>query len=159
MMSRATSSVRTNMGILTTLFMALILSASSAPDSPVADAAMEGDFDAVRALITRGADVNASQGDGMTALHWAAESGNVAMIETLLFAGAFTDVATRNGSYTALHLGARAGQATAVGAPPGRRESGRADCHWSDAAPLRSCLRSSGQRDCARRAWCRCRCR
>ena len=53
---------------------ALILSA--APDAPVADAAMRGDVEAVRTLIKSGADVNAAQGDGMTALHWAAMDGH-----------------------------------------------------------------------------------
>ena len=43
------------------------------PDSPVADAAERGDVETVRTLLRAGADVNASQGDGMTALHWAAE--------------------------------------------------------------------------------------
>ena len=42
----------------------------------VADAAMQGDVAAVRASLQQGADVNAAQGDGMTALHWAAERGN-----------------------------------------------------------------------------------
>lgn len=41
-------------------------------EAPVADAAMRRDSLRVRALIREGADVNAAQGDGMTALHWAA---------------------------------------------------------------------------------------
>ena len=43
--------------------------------SPVADAAMKGDLAAVKALLKEGADVNAARGDGMSALHWAAERG------------------------------------------------------------------------------------
>ena len=43
----------------------------AAGHSDVADAAMRGDSAAVRTLITQGADVNARQGDGSTALHWA----------------------------------------------------------------------------------------
>ena len=35
----------------------------------VADAVMLRDHDGVRSLLKSGADVNASQGDGMTALH------------------------------------------------------------------------------------------
>ena len=46
------------------------------PDAPVADAAQRGDVDGVRALLRDGADVNAAQGDGMTALHWAAHGGD-----------------------------------------------------------------------------------
>ena len=44
--------------------------------SRVADAAMRGDVAAVATLLQQGADVNAAQGDGMTALHWAAERGD-----------------------------------------------------------------------------------
>lgn len=105
---------RPRLGILSALCMAMVLSASTAADSPVADAAMNGDLNAVKALIAGGADVNASQGDGMTALHWAAENGQVEMVKTLLFAGAFPDAATRNGGYTPLHLSARAGHSGAV---------------------------------------------
>jgi uncharacterized protein len=96
------------------LSMAMVLSASALAESPVADAAMEGDLTQLKALIEGGADVNASQGDGMTALHWAAENGHVEMVETLLFAGAFPNSATRNGAYTPLHLGAKAGRAGSV---------------------------------------------
>ena len=42
-------------------------------EAPVAEAAMPGDREAVRALLKQGEDVNAAQGDGMTALHWAAQ--------------------------------------------------------------------------------------
>ena len=44
---------------------------------------MRGDRDAVRALLQQGADVNAAQGDGMTALHWAAERGDAEMTAML----------------------------------------------------------------------------
>ena len=39
--------------------------------SDVADAVMRGDTAAVRALLAQKADVNVTQGDGATALHWA----------------------------------------------------------------------------------------
>src|SRR4051794_35698977 len=54
----------------------------------VADAAMRGDLAAVQKLIAKGADVNVAQGDGMTALHWAAEKGDSAMAASLLKARA-----------------------------------------------------------------------
>jgi uncharacterized protein len=85
------------------------------PDSPVADAAMRRDRDAVRALLQNGADVNAAQGDGMTALHWAAGHGDVELANMLLYAGARVDAVTRNGNYTPLHLAGRAGNAQVVG--------------------------------------------
>ncbi len=42
-------------------------------------AAQRGDLAAVKSLIAEGADVNVPQGDGMTALHWAAHHGDTAM--------------------------------------------------------------------------------
>ncbi len=87
---------------------------AAAPDAPVADAAMRGDVQEVKALLEKGADVNAAQGDGMTALHWAAENGNAELVKTLLYAGANVEAATRDGAYTALHLAARAGHAGAI---------------------------------------------
>ncbi len=91
-----------------------VLLASTRPDSPVADAAMRGDADAVRALIREGADVNAAQGDGMTALHWAAEKGDVELAQLLVTAGASLTTTTRHGAYTPLHVAARAGRGAAV---------------------------------------------
>ena len=88
---------------------------TAAPSSSaVADAAMKGDRDAVRALLKQGADASAGQGDGMTALHWAAEHGDAAMIEMLAYAGANVQAVTRIGQYTPLHLASTAGSAPAV---------------------------------------------
>ncbi len=81
----------------------------AAPDSPVADAAMRGDADAVRSLVARGEDVNQAQGDGMTALHWAARNRDASLARFLLEAGADVSAETRIGPYTPLHLAARAG--------------------------------------------------
>ena len=83
-------------------------------DSRVADAAMRGDTAAVRALIRQRVDVNVAQGDGMTALHWAAQHGNASEVRLLLGAGAKVEAATRNGAYTPMHLAARNGNAAAV---------------------------------------------
>ncbi len=96
-----------------TLALAALLSTSPG-DAPVADAAMRGDSAAVRTLLKSGADVNASQGDGMTALHWAAQRGDLGAAQLLIFAGARLDATTRNSSYTPLHLAARAGKPALV---------------------------------------------
>ena len=81
----------------------------SLSDSPVADAAMNGDLEAVRTLLREGADVNAAQGDGTSALHWAAEGGLVEMTDMLIYAGADLEAVTRIGDQTPLHLASRAG--------------------------------------------------
>jgi ankyrin repeat protein len=99
--------------------------------SKVADAAMGGDRAAVRALVTGGEDVNAAQGDGMTALHWAARHGDVDLIKMLLAAGANVKATTRLANYTPLLMAAELGSAGAIDAliaagadPKGTTESG-----------------------------------
>ena len=57
-----------------------------------------------RALLKQGADVNAAQGDGMTALHWAAQNGDAELAQMLLYAGANVQRDDRIGGYTPLLL-------------------------------------------------------
>ena len=90
------------------------LAGAAASTSPVADAAMRADRDGVRALLKQGADVGGAQGDGMTALHWAAERGDVALADMLLYAGANVAAVTRIGQYTPLHLASRTGSVPVV---------------------------------------------
>ena len=112
------------------------------PGSPVADAARRGDLEAVRLLLRDGADVNAAQGDGMTALHWAAERGDEVLGEVLIYAGARMDAGTRIGHYTPLHLAARGAHASVVtllleaGSDPAARttNSGASPLHLAAAA-------------------------
>ena len=92
----------------------LLLLGGGGSDAPVADAAARGDLEAVRRLLRDGADVNASQGDGMTALHWAAERDDAELADVLLYAGARLDAGTRIGHYTPLHLAARSAGAPVV---------------------------------------------
>ena len=110
MRGRRADSRSAGWSLMGTLVLGVLLSGATLLDSPVADAAMDGDIEAVRALLTEGADVNAPQGDGMTALHWAAEAGDVEMVEMLLYAGANQQGVTRLGDYTPLHLASKAGK-------------------------------------------------
>ena len=96
------------------LLATLLLGSGPPAESPVADAAQRGDVEAVRSLLRTGADVNAAQGDGMTALHWAAEAGRAGLAEMLLYAGANVGAVTRLGDYTPLHIAARGGRADVV---------------------------------------------
>jgi ankyrin repeat protein len=83
-------------------------------NSPVADAAMRGDTEGVRTLLREGADVNAAQGDGMTAIHWSALNGDLKTLNVLLYAGATVESLTRVGAYTPLHLASSRGHGPVV---------------------------------------------
>ncbi len=96
--------------------LALAATLAAAAEAPVAKAAEAGDVAAVRALLKQGADVNAPQGDGMTALHWAAVRGDSALTSMLLAAGANVRATTRLGAFTPLHLASQYGQAAVIAA-------------------------------------------
>ena len=95
---------------------ALVLVAATPDESPVADAAQRGEAEEIRNLLRQGADPSAAQPDGMTALHWSALNDQLEIVETLIFAGATLQPATRVGGYTPLHLASRAGNAEVVAA-------------------------------------------
>ena len=102
------------LGVVLLAGILVTASLGAAVTAPVADAARSGDRDAVKALLKEGADVNAPQGDGMTALHWAAERGDVELANVLVYAGANIAAVTRIGQYTPLHIAARSGSAAVV---------------------------------------------
>ena len=77
------------------LVAALFAARAGAATSEVADAAMKGNRDAVRAALARKADVNAPQVDGTTALHWAVRADDGEMAALLIRAGARASVANR----------------------------------------------------------------
>src|SRR5438128_6854441 len=86
---------------------------AAAPAS-VAEAARQGNRDAVRALLKDGADVNTALGDGMTALHYAATRHDVELAKLLLYAGANVKATTRIGGYTPLLIASRDGDAPMI---------------------------------------------
>ena len=96
------------------LAIALLAGAVLPGGSPLLDATKRGDVAAVRSLLKDGADPNLAQGDGLTALHVAAEEGYLEIAELLLSAGAKIEGKTRIGDYTPLHLASRSGQAEVV---------------------------------------------
>src|ERR1051325_11164672 len=91
-----------------TIGIAVVVCGATAIASPdgsrVADAAMSGDASAVRVMLMAREDVNAAQGDGMTALHWAARRGDLDVVKMLLAAGANVRATTRLRDYTPLLL-------------------------------------------------------
>ena len=77
------------------------------------DAVKSGSVDRVRTLLRPGVDVNAPQGDGATALHWAAHRNDVATADLLLRAGANVNAANQLGA-TAIWLAAVNGSAPMI---------------------------------------------
>ena len=98
------------------MIVSLLLTMLMVPavDAPLADAAMRGDLGQVRSLLAENADVNVAQGDGSTALHWAAYRDDSEMARVLLQAGATVGVTTRIGDFTPLLMAARNGSAAII---------------------------------------------
>jgi len=82
-------------------------------EAPLADAVQRGDKPAVLALLKTGADVNAPQRDGATALHWAAYLDDAETTARLIRAGARIDTANNYG-VTALALASQSGNAAII---------------------------------------------
>jgi ankyrin repeat protein len=76
--------------------LAVLLAAGAA--SPLVEAVRTGDLAAARALMAKGADVNASEADGTTALHWAVQRNDADLVSRLLKAGARVNVKNQFGS-------------------------------------------------------------
>ncbi|SVC86260.1 uncharacterized protein METZ01_LOCUS339114, partial [marine metagenome] len=72
---------------MSAVVMSLLWLGAGSVDAQVVDVAMNGDVAGVRQALRDGADVNLPQGDGMTALHWAAENGDPEMLQMLIIAG------------------------------------------------------------------------
>ncbi len=67
------------------------------PAAPLADAAERSDSKAVQTLLAQHCDANASQADGMTALHWAAFHDDSRMAAALVAVGADVQAVNRYG--------------------------------------------------------------
>ncbi len=97
--------------------------AHAAAEPELIAAVRAGDVAGTRTLIAAGADVNAPQGDGATALHWAAHRSDLDAAALLIAAGADVDAANALGA-TPLWLAATNGNAAiaerllAAGADP-----------------------------------------
>jgi len=97
--------------MITGLFVAVLgMPMLAAAQADIAEAAMRGNIETVRALVGQSAAVDAAQADGATAMHWAAYLGDADLARVLIDAGADVSVSSRNGS-TPLWLAATNGDA------------------------------------------------
>ncbi len=99
-----------------TIFVVLVAQAAlvaAGADVRLIKSIRSKDVTAVRALIKQRIDVNAPQGDGATALHWAAHVDDLPIADLLIRAGAKAAVANENG-FTPLHLACTNRNATMV---------------------------------------------
>jgi ankyrin repeat protein len=100
------------------LFLAAILivaeSLAGGSDRRLADAAQNSDHDQIRSFLSQKADVNGAQGDGSTALHWAALNDDLETAKLLIQAGADVKIGTRNGGITPLFMACRNGSAPMI---------------------------------------------
>jgi len=76
---------RTSLGVLA---LCLLLGAGHTQASEIADAARAGDMDRLEQLIRQKVDVNATEADGSTALHWAVYRDDEDAVKRLIKAGA-----------------------------------------------------------------------
>jgi ankyrin repeat protein len=85
------------------LVVAFTVTLAGADEPQLIETVKSGNVDAVRALLKERVDVNARQGDGATALHWAVHRNDGSVVDLLLRAGATPDLADDTGA-TALYL-------------------------------------------------------
>jgi uncharacterized protein len=88
---------RRRIGGLVLLVLGLSGAALGAERATLADAVEQRDQARVRTLLEKGVDVNESQVDGTTALHWAAYQGDAETAGLLLRAGAHVNAVNRYG--------------------------------------------------------------
>ena len=101
---------RSGVASATVVAMSAIASAQVPAVPDIVHAVKDGDRSQVSALITNGVDVNAAEGDGATALHWAAHRDDLESARLLLNAGANAGAANALGA-TPLWLAATNGSA------------------------------------------------
>lgn len=75
-------------------------------NSQLLTACAQGDLALVNLLLSQGADVNSTGGDGFSALHYATAAGCVEVVKTLIEAGTNLNAQPKKNGLTPLHFAA-----------------------------------------------------
>lgn len=75
-------------------------------DSRFHTACAQGDLVLVKRLLSQGADVNSTDGDGWSALHYATAAACVEVVKTLIEAETNLNAQSKKGGWTPLHFAA-----------------------------------------------------
>ena len=102
------NSRHTNCILSVWIFIILIAAGCTAEPISLIEAASKGDIDTVRTLLAKGADVNAEDNDGNTALMASAKNGHTNIVQVLLKQGADVNAKTKSGE-TALMIAKKMG--------------------------------------------------
>jgi len=94
----AISAVKRRLGLVLLGVVVASLTGAAAGPLPLVAAAKDADKDALRALLQKGASVNAAEADGTTALHWASYRDDVESADLLIRAGANVNAANDLGA-------------------------------------------------------------
>lgn len=101
-------------GLVITAVLLAVFGTDQLAASDLIDAARSQNVIAVRSLLAEGADPDASQPDGATALHWAVYRDNLDMVNALLAAGADINSVNRLGA-SPLYIAAKSGNGELIG--------------------------------------------
>ncbi len=97
------------------LFQAMMTHCSDSLNQQLIDAVKQDDVLKMQKLLKKGADINAQDKNGYTALYLASDQDRVAAVNLLLAAGANVNAQNKRG-YTALHAASYKGHAAVVSA-------------------------------------------
>jgi ankyrin repeat protein len=102
------------LGLLLPAGAALASPDASDPDTRLIEAVKSGDQSAVKTLLRQRGLVNGADGDGSTALHWAAYEDNLPLAKLLLAARADVNAVTRLQAVTPLFMACQSGSAAMI---------------------------------------------
>src|SRR5688572_25662615 len=95
------------------LVLGVLIRPAAAGELKLVEAIKRGDTAAIRALLDRRSEVNATEPDGTTPLHWAVHANDAATVTMIVRAGANVTAANRYG-VTPLMLAAAGGNVKVI---------------------------------------------